>query len=281
MAVVPQILALLGIELKPRVSGGAAMNRDERVHLTPVRAPVASEDISAGAEVLRRAFLAVPDLSAKRGAVIIRANAADPPSLLIARGAAYQSLTLPDGRRSITDIVLPADIVGADHSVLGHSNHDIVAASHVTYRLLQAAQMRELMRDPRVAFHTLALSAEARWRANSHLSAITRLNARGRLAWMIISIFERLRRNDLISGLSFNLPLTQEQIGDYLGITVVHVSRTLQRMREERLALVDRHVVLIRDLDALRRVAAGLPPLDAAASPMSSPTTRRPIAQAI
>jgi CRP/FNR family transcriptional regulator len=257
------------------------MNRDERIRLAPMCAPAASEDLLAGAELLCRAFLATPDLSAKRGMVIIRADAADPPSLLITHGAAYQSLTVPDGRRSIADIVLPADIVGADHGVLSRCGHEIVAASAVDYRLLTGPQMRELIRGPRIALRVIALGAEARWRANNHLSAITRLDARGRIAWMVLDIFDRLRRKGLISQLNFSLPLTQDQIGDYLGLTVVHVSRTLQRMREERLVLVDRHVVIIRDLDSLRRVAAGLATLDAAVPKTPSPTARRPIEQSI
>jgi DNA-binding transcriptional regulator LsrR (DeoR family) len=47
----------------------------------------------------------------------------------------------------------------------------------------------------------------------------------------------------LIARPTFNLPLTQDQIGDHLGLTMVHVSRTLRRLREDKVALVDRQVV--------------------------------------
>src|SRR5262249_14259672 len=77
----------------------------------------------------------------------------------------------------------------------------------------------------------------------------------GRIAAVVLDIYERLRRRDLVSRPTFNLPLTQEQLADYLGITMVHVSRTLRRMREEGLLLMDRQVVIITDLDALRHAA--------------------------
>jgi hypothetical protein len=113
-----------------------------------------------------------------------------------------------------------------------------------------------LLRDSRIAWCALALAGQARWRNEHHLLAITRFDARGRLAAMILGIYERLRRRGLVTRPTFNLPLTQEQIADHLGITTVHVSRTLRRMREERLVLVDRHVVIILDLDGLRHAAA-------------------------
>jgi DNA-binding GntR family transcriptional regulator len=57
---------------------------------------------------------------------------------------------------------------------------------------------------------------------------------------------------------TFNLPLTQEQIADHLGLTVVHVNRTLKRLREARLVLVDRQVVIIQDLPRLRQMLDGV-----------------------
>lgn len=239
------------------------MERDELpLKLGPGFAPAVSEDLLTGAQLLRRAFLETPALSANRDAVVIPAGASTPPAMLIHRGVAYQSTPLPDGRRSIADILLPGDIVGAGNAVLGRCDHEIVAASTLGYRLLKAEKMRELSRDPRICLRILALAAEERWRIDRHLTVITRFDARGRIASMILGVYERLRRNQLIARPTFNLPLTQEQVADHLGITMVHVSRTLRRMREERLVLVDRQVVIIIDIDELRRAASGLPALD-------------------
>jgi CRP-like cAMP-binding protein len=224
----------------------------------PIYAPAAIEELLAGMQLLRRAFLETPALSAGRDAVVIRADTADPPALLIQRGIAYRSLALSDGRRSIVDLLLPTDIVGLDHAVMGSSGHEIIAANTLGYRLLKSARVRELLRDSRVALRALALGAEERRRGDRHLTEITRLDARGRLAAMILDVYERLRRRDLISRPTFNLPLTQDQIADHLGMTMVHVSRTLRRMREEKMVLVDRQVVIILNLDRLRQTAAGL-----------------------
>src|SRR5690242_16514117 len=86
-----------------------------------------------------------------------------------------------------------------------------------------------------------------------------RLDARARICVMLLDIYERLPRNGLNSGLTFNLPLTQEQMGDHLGLTLVHVNRTLRRLREQRIVLIERQTVIILDLARLRECAEGLP----------------------
>lgn len=76
---------------------------------------------------------------------------------------------------------------------------------------------------------------------------------------MILELYQRLRRRGLINGMSFHLPLTQEQIADHLGLTLVYVNRTLRRLREERLLLFERQVVIILDYERLRAMLNGLP----------------------
>lgn len=230
---------------------------------TPVYASHASEDVLTGSRLLRRAFADSPYRTADRDTVIIAAEDPEPPILQIHRGVAFRSVTLPDGRRAIVDILLPADIAGIDNAVLGRSSHDVVAAAQLGYRQLGGAALRELMANPPIAVRALALMAEVRWRIDRHVTAITRFDARSRIASFLLGIYERLRRAELISRPTFNLHLTQDQMADHLGMTMVHVSRTLRRLREQRLVLVDRQVVIILDIDGLRELANGLPPLTA------------------
>lgn len=233
------------------------MPKDERRGLA--YAPAALEEIMEGARLLRRAFMDVPARTASRGAVIVEADASNPPTILLSRGVAYRSTVFRDGRRAISEIVLPMDVTGIDHAVFGHAEHEVVAANAVAYHALDSAKLRGLMQEPRIAVRVLALAGEIRRRADRHITAITRLDARGRVADMVLGIYERLRRNDLVSRPTFNLPLTQDQIADHLGITMVHVNRTLRRLREERVMIVDRQVVIILDLGELRRAAAYSP----------------------
>jgi CRP-like cAMP-binding protein len=218
----------------------------------------------------------MPYLTAERDAVIVSAEDPRPPVILIDRGIAYSSHTFPDGRRAIVDIVLPADIVGVESAVRQHSSHDVIAASALGYRLMPAQTFRPLMADPQIAARVARLIADTKWRTERQVLALSRLNARSRVAGFLIGVYDRLRHADLIDRPTFNLYLSQDQIGDHLGITTVHVSRTLRRMREERLVIMDRGFVTILDVERLRAAANGLPAAlhtKAIGTPSTSPSS--------
>jgi len=225
----------------------------------PRYAAAVTEDLLVGSRRLRGAFTDTPVRFAVRDASLVRLGDPEPAVILIRSGFAFRSCGLSDGRRAILHIVTPGDYIGLDHLVLARPIEEITAASRVGYNLLPAAQLREMIKNPAVNLHILALLAEMRWRSDRLATSIGRLDAAARICVMLLDVYERLRHRGLISRLTFNLPLTQEQMADHLGLTLVHVNRTLRRLREERIVLVDRQVVIIMDLDRLREFAQGLP----------------------
>src|SRR5580704_2291008 len=235
---------------------GKMIERGSRARIEPVERPGfaagAVEDLLTGARLLRQAFLETPVRLARRDTPLARAGDPEPAIFLLHSGFAYRSCPLADGRRAILDILVPGDVTGLDHIVSASPIEDIAAADRLSYRALGATAVRALMADHPIALHILALIAEARWRGDRLAASLGRLDAHARICLMLLDIYERLHRRELINRPSFNLPFTQEQIADHLGLTLVHVNRTLRRLREERLVLVDRQVVIIKDLDRLR-----------------------------
>jgi CRP/FNR family transcriptional regulator len=219
-----------------------------------------TEDLLIGARRLRQVFLLNPIHYADRGTLLAGRGGAEPQILLVRNGLAYRSCVLADGRRAILDILTPGDIIGLDHIVVAHPVDEFTAACRLGYSVLNASEVRQLMTDQRIALRVFALLAEARWRTNRLAVGLGRLDALSRICLFLLDIYDRLRRRGVLNRPSFNLPLTQEQIADHLGLTVVHVNRTLRRLREERLLMLDRQVVIILDLERLRQIARGLPP---------------------
>ena len=73
-----------------------------------------------------------------------------------------------------------------------------------------------------------------------------------------VSIYKRLSQRGVTNGSNFNLPLTQTQIADHLGLSLEHLNRLL-RMREEHLMTVDRRqVVTIGNVSRLSKLTRGL-----------------------
>ena len=72
---------------------------------------------------------------------------------------------------------------------------------------------------------------------------------------MLFDFYTRLRPSWLITESIYNLPLTQAQIGGYLGLTVAEVNRGLRSLRHEGIVEVEKHCVTILDLEQLSCLA--------------------------
>lgn len=225
----------------------------------PRFAAAATEDLLVGGRRLRQAFMQTPQRFAGRDAPLIRAGVSEPAAILIRSGFAFRGCVLPDGRRAILRLLVSGDFAGLNNMVLARAFEDVRGANRVGYHLLGADTLRPLIEDRCVSLFVLARMAEARWRSDRLAASIARLDAHARICVLLLDIYDRLRHRGLINRLSFNLPLTQEQIADHLGLTLVHVNRTLRRLREERIVLVDRQVVIIQDIERVRELAQGLP----------------------
>ena len=115
--------------------------------------------------------------------------------------------------------------------------------------------LRDLMAHRRTALYVAWLLGQRQRRADRLLTAVSSLDARGRLAMMVLDFYKRLRRQRLTTSTIYSLPLTQNQIGSYLGLTVVHVNRVLRSLRDERIVNLEKHCVTILDLEQLARLA--------------------------
>lgn len=238
--------------VQPQAAQASALER-------PRFAAGATEALLLGGRRLRAAFMQTPMRFGGRDMPLLRAGVSEPAAILIRSGFAYRSCTLPDGRRAILRVLLSGDFACLDNIVLARTMEDVFAANRVGYHLLSASSLRHLLDDPPISMYLLAQMAESRWRSDRLAASIGRLDAHARICVLLLDIHDRLRHRDLIARPTFNLPLTQEQIADHLGLTLVHVNRTLRRLREEKIVLVDRQVVIIQDLERLRTMALGLP----------------------
>jgi CRP-like cAMP-binding protein len=88
-----------------------------------------------------------------------------------------------------------------------------------------------------------------------HLIDVGRRSALERVAHFLLELLTRLQVIGLADERSYQMPLTQELIGDALGLSVPHVSRTLKQLREEDLVAIEGQQVIIKDVGALSRLA--------------------------
>ena len=178
-------------------------------------------------------------------------------------GWACQFRELSNGDRAIVDVYIPGDIIGLDTVLHTRPLQEVLTLCSVTIdEVPREDALMQLMADRSTAIYVAWLLGQRQRRADRLLAAITGLDARGRLAMMVLDFYARLRRRKLITGSMYNLPLTQLQIANYLGLTVVHINRTVRSLRDEQIVTLEKNCVTILDLERLtiltqsRRIAS-------------------------
>lgn len=162
---------------------------------------------------------------------------------------------LPDGRRQVHEFCVRGAVVALEPGAGTPAPYSAVALTAVTSCLLPRGEMAAMLeRVPAMALSFACLAHRGRDRALRHLVAVARRTARERLAALLLEL-EGLAVSEAGHGKAemdgaVTVPVTQEELGDALGLTPVHVNRTLRALREEGLASL--HHRRLRILDPVR-----------------------------
>jgi CRP-like cAMP-binding protein len=196
---------------------------------------------------------------------IIQEDEIGGPAYTLFEGWAIRYHRLPKGSRQILDIVLPGDMIGIASALLGTVRHSVQALTPVTLCVLSGRTMTDLFGgQPGLAFNIMQTRVEEEQRADVRLSLLGRSNAEQRIGYLMLETFDRLRQRGMVNGGSTcPFPLQRRDIADAAGISRVHVARTLDRLREQKLATIQDGVIVL--LDRARLIdLAGYVPLRAA-----------------
>ena len=206
----------------------------------------------------REALLALPGKSQSVSAHqdFVRLGESVNHSCLVVDGIVARFAQLDDGSRQIVDFHIPGDMVDLHSLMLPRAPWPLQALTRSTILKIPHQALRD------AAFrHPDLLSAL--WRdcvADSHILAqwlviIGLRNARARLAHLICEMALRFAQIGRLRNNSFPFPVTQEQLADALGLTSVHVNRSLKVLREEGLVRMTRSETTIMDWEGLAEAA--------------------------
>jgi CRP-like cAMP-binding protein len=181
-------------------------------------------------------------------------------SCLLLEGFAARYKVLSTGRRQITDFHVVGDFVDLHSFLLKTMDHGILALTQCRVGLVPHATLTEITEKyPHLArllwLNTLIDSAVHReW-----LTAMGRRPANGHLAHLICELFLRLKIVGQADNGTIQLPITQAELGDALGLSTVHVNRVLQSLRADGLVRWQGSSLTILDWDRLQEVAEFTP----------------------
>ena len=174
---------------------------------------------------------------------------------MVIEGFAYRQKITAGGSRQIVGLLVPGDLIDLQNLHLYHSDHSVQALTRIMTAEIDMAVLRELSIGSRgigTAMWVDSLieaSVMREWLLN-----IGRRDARSRLAHLICEFVVRCEVATVPDAATL-LPLTQEQLGDALGLTAVHVNRVLKGLHRDGLIERHRRHIAIGNWDALREVA--------------------------
>ncbi|MCK1622799.1 Crp/Fnr family transcriptional regulator [Bradyrhizobium sp. 160] len=175
---------------------------------------------------------------------------------LVLSGWLCRYKTLEDGRRQIVNFIFPGESCDAHAFLMPVIDHSIATMTPVVYAEIKRTRFESLVANDRSlaeAFlcETLVNAAIQReWAIN-----LGRRVALERVAHLFCEIIERLRPVGMVEGNSCVMPITQTDLADATGLSVVHLNRTLQELRASGLIVLRERTLTINDLGALKNAA--------------------------
>ncbi|MET0282356.1 MAG: Crp/Fnr family transcriptional regulator [Steroidobacteraceae bacterium] len=179
-------------------------------------------------------------------------------STVILNGWACRYGTLPDGRNQTLALHIRGDFVDLHSFPIKVMDHSVCALTDCTIATIPHDLLRQITKvDPHLTrvlwLHTLVDAAILRqWLLSS-----AQRTALEHCAHLLCELFTRLQVAELaFPGRPFELPISQIELGAALGITPVHVSRTLSKLRNTGLFTWKQGEALIPDWERLSRLAS-------------------------
>jgi len=180
---------------------------------------------------------------------------------IVLNGWIALSVLLDDGSCQILDFALPGAVLGFQSSPEAPMYHSARCLSIVRVYAFPRRKLDIIIEtNPRLAVLLCRQVTADGARAHDHLANIGLRDARQRIAHLLLELYVRVRGClPAEPTATIQLPLSQGQVGQALGLTYVHVCRTLQLLREQKIVHLANHTLEIIDPGALM-TAAGIEP---------------------
>lgn len=177
-------------------------------------------------------------------------------SVIVLRGFLHRYSMRRDGSRQIHSFYIPTDAPSLETLHIDYMDHSLGAVVESRIGIVAHDDLQALV-DERPNVLSLV------WRECLIQAAVFRewlmrnsqLPAHAAMAHLFCEIFTRSRAAGLVEEDSCAMPVTQEMLADALGLTAVHVNRTLQMLRETGMVELKSGRLHVHDLDRLAKTA--------------------------
>ncbi len=169
-------------------------------------------------------------------------------SCMIVSGFAFRHKLIKDGSRQIYSIHMKGDLVDLQNALLKTADHNVQTMTRCHVIMISIEAVRALAAaQPTVGmamWHETLIDASIfrEWITN-----VGRRDAKARIAHILCEFAIRMEKAGLGERGAVALPMTQEQLADSVGLTPIHVNRTLKSLEEQGLISRQKRAILIPD----------------------------------
>ncbi len=168
----------------------------------------------------------------------------------VLEGVLIRSRSLEDGRRQIVNFMFPGDLVGLQGAFDEPSSHTIEALIDARLcKFPRADFSRLIVEHPRLGYDLTWLAAKEETALEGHIVSLGQRSARERVAYLAVWLLDRALSTCMAAeGDPLRIPITQAQIADMLGLSLVHTNRTIRQLEREGLVAWKSRKIVIPDI---------------------------------
>ncbi len=177
-------------------------------------------------------------------------------SCLLVEGLAARSRQLSSGNRQLTAVQVPGDFIDLHGLLLKVMDHAVMALAPCKVAFVAHSELRriaaELPHLGRLLFMTVAIDAAIQ---RNWIACMGRMEPLRHVAYLVCEVYRRLEVVGKVRNGGFDFPVTQAEVADLVGLSIVHTNRTIQELRATGCITWQGNQVIIHDWDALARLA--------------------------
>lgn len=175
---------------------------------------------------------------------------------LVLEGWACSYRELENGKRQIIALLLPGDLAEPFGILPGYCDHSLgaltdVKLAQVSPEKIRAAAKASARLEQALWWDLLVAGAVER----EHVVSLGRRSAAERLGHLFCELHLRLAMVGLVQGGACDMPLTQVDLADALGLSPVHLNRSLQELRANRFVSLRGRRLILHDIEGLREAS--------------------------
>ena len=174
---------------------------------------------------------------------------------ILLEGFAYRQKLTSSGGRQILSLHIPGEPLDFQNLFLDEADHNVQMLTRGQVAMVPRGELQALARSRSGISHAIltVILIEAaifrEWVVN-----VGRRDSRTRLAHVLCEFAVRLEAQGLTEDYGYELPMTQEQLADVLGLTPVHVNRTIKALEMEKLITRKGRSISFPDWEQMRTV---------------------------